>query len=169
MGLGGAILGLAGGVFGSLAKNQRYENQQNLLNKRKSENQDWYNSRYYESPTQRIDAQYALTELEKRLTKRMDAAEGRKAVMGGTNESVAAEKEAQSGAMADTTAQIAAAGEARKDAIEQEYLRRKDKLDDVLLGIEGEKDTPLHTASAGIGGFAKGLGGGGSILGMLSK
>ena len=82
---------------------------------------------------------------------------------------IAAEKEAQSGAMADTTAQIAAAGEARKDAIEQEYLRRKDKLDDVLLGIEGEKDTPLHTASAGIGGFAKGLGGGGSILGMLSK
>lgn len=158
MGFGSAILGLAGGVLGSVGKNWSLDNQSGLLNARKRENQSWFDRRYNESPTQRVDAQRLLSHLEESLSKRIKAAEGRKAVMGGTNESIAAEKEAQSAAMANATAQIAAAGEARKDAIEQQFLRRKDKLDDSLLGIESEKDTPLDTVGKGIGGFANGFG-----------
>ena len=172
MGLAGAILGFGGGIMGSVAKNWRYQNQENLLNARKKENESWYNKRWNEDVTQRVDAQRMLSRLEDSIVNRTKAAEGRQAVMGGTAESLAAEKEAQSKAMADTTAQIAAAGEERKDTIEQQYLARKDKLDDKLLGIEGEKDTPLHTANAGLAGFANGLGsggyGGGSSSGLTS-
>lgn len=153
----GAALGLASGILGGLGKNSKLEDQEHLLNERKRENQSWYNRRYNEDPTQRVDAQRLLSKLEETLMKRNKAAEGRQAVMGGTAESVAAEKEASSKAMADATSQIAAASEARKDAIEQQYLRRKDGLDDRLLGIEGEKNSPFDIANAGLVGIREGI------------
>lgn len=152
----GAI-GAIGSIFGSIGRNEALRKQQEAINRRKRENENWYNRRYNEDATQRADAQRLLTMTEEAIKRRNRAAAGRQAVMGGTDESVAAEKDANNKALADVTSQIAAAGEQRKDAIERQYLNRKERLDDAGLGLEGQKASGFDILGNAIGGASDGL------------
>ena len=133
-----------------------------MINEQKKENQDWYDRRYNEDSTQRADAQAMLTHTAEMIKQRNQAAAGSAAVMGGTEESAAATKEANAKALADATSQIVAAGEQRKDQIENQYMQRKAALDEQLRALEGEKQDGLDMASNALGGavngFAKGMG-----------
>jgi len=177
--IGGAV-GALGGLFGSSSKNKKLEEQERLLKERKenalkkyeerqARNEDWYNRRYNEDATQRADAQRLLTLTEDSIKKRNKAAAGKAAVIGGTDESVAAEKERNNQAMADAVSQISAAADQRKDAIEQQYLQKKDayeqqyelkedSYDDALANLAGQKKNEFDIASSIIGGAASGLG-----------
>jgi hypothetical protein len=122
----GGALGAAGSIFGNIAKKRALRRQKQVLQDRKNANEDWFNRRYNEDATQRADAQRLLTMTEEAIKQRNKAAEGRRAVMGGTDESVAAEKEAGNKAYADVVSQIAASAADRKDAIERQYQERKE-------------------------------------------
>lgn len=161
-GIIGAAAGAAGGIFGGISKNKMLKKQMQMINEQKKENQDWYDRRYNEDSTQRADAQAMLTHTAEMIKQRNQAAAGSAAVMGGTEESAAATKEANAKALADATSQIVAAGEQRKDQIENQYMQRKAALDEQLRALEGEKQDGLDMASNAIGGavngFAKGMG-----------
>ncbi len=165
----GGALSAMGGIFGGMAKNDAIERQQKDINQRKQENQNWYDRRYNEDATQRADAQRILSLTEDAIKRRNRAAEGRAAVMGGTEESVAATKEANAKAQADAAAQIAAAGEARKDRIEQQYLGRKNELNDKLDGLEGQKSSGYDMLGSAIGGLSSSLGSFSSLSGLFGK
>ena len=94
MGLIGAGLGAAGAIFGGIKASQAMRQVAQTIDKQQRENQDWYNRRYNEDATQRADAQRVLSLTEERLKQRNKAAAGRAAVMGTTDEGVAAEKAA---------------------------------------------------------------------------
>lgn len=151
------VLGAAGGAFGSAGRNAAADAQQALINKSKRDNENWYNKRYYEDPTQRVSAQAMLARTEKFLQDRNKSAEARKAVIGGTNASIAAEKEATSNTMGNLTAQIAAAGDARQDAIEQQYLKRKHELENKEAEIESTKANAFDMMGNVLGGFGNGM------------
>lgn len=151
-----AGLGAVGGILGASSKNKLIKQQMRMLEQQKKENQDWYDRRYNEDATQRADAQRLLTLTEESIKKRNKAAAGTAAVMGGTDESVAATKEANSKALADTTSQIAAQAEQRKDAIEQQYQNKKSNIDQQMMELTGQKQSVLNSA---IGGAAAGIGG----------
>lgn len=151
-------LGAAGGIMGGIGKNDAIARQTAAINKQKRDNENWYNRRYNEDATQRADAQRMLTITEEAIKRRNRAAAGRQAVMGGTDESVAAEKERNNEAYANVVSQIAAAGEARKDAIEQQYLNRKDSLEDAQMGLDAQRASGTDIASAAIGGASNGIG-----------
>lgn len=155
----GAGLGAVGGIFGGLSKNKMIKKQMAMLSQQKRENQDWYDRRYNEDATQRADAQRLLTMTEESIKKRNKAAAGTAAVMGGTDESIAAEKAAGNQALADATSQIAAAADQRKDQIEQQYQQRKDNIDNAMRELEGQKQNGWDFANAAIGGAASALGG----------
>ena len=161
-GIIGAAAGAAGGIFGGISKNKMLKKQMQMINEQKKENQDWYDRRYNEDSTQRADAQAMLTHTAEMIKQRNQAAAGSAAVMGGTEESAAATKEANAKALADATSQIVAAGEQRKDQIENQYMQRKAALDEQLRALEGEKQDGLDMASNALGGavngFAKGMG-----------
>lgn len=123
--IGGSIFG---GIKASKAMKQMKKNIQNQM----QENQDWYDRRYNEDATQRADAQAMLTKTEDAIKNRNQQAAGSQAVMGGTEESVAATKEANSNAMADAASNITIAGEQRKDNIEQQYMQKKSELNKQL-------------------------------------
>ena len=147
-----------GGIMGGIGKNNAIARQTEAVNKRKRDNENWYNRRYNEDATQRADAQRMLTITEEAIKRRNKAAAGRQAVMGGTEESDAAEKAANNEAYANVVGQIAAAGEARKDRIEQQYLNRKDSLEDTQMGLDAQRASGTDITSAAIGGAANGLG-----------
>ena len=160
LGLGGIIGGAAGaigGLFGGLGKRKAIKKMMAQVNQQKKENQDWYDRRYNEDATQRADAQRILSMTEESIRNRNRQAAGSAAVMGGTDESVAAAKEANANALADAASRIAVAGEQRKDSIEGEYMDKKDRLDQQLMQLKGQKPGALDIANGAIGGAANGF------------
>lgn len=175
MGLLGGILGgvggAVGGIFGGISKNRQIKEQMKMLNEQKKlvgeqqkENQDWFDRRYNEDATQRTDAQALLNKTEESIRNRNQQTAATAVVTGGTEESVAAARAANNQALTDVTSNIAATADARKDAIEAQYMQRKDSLNDKLsnlYGKEGElraqKKSIFDIASGAIGGAAGGI------------
>ena len=161
-GIIGAAAGGTGAILGGIGKNKAIKDQMKMLNEQKRENQDWYDRRYNEDSTQRADAQAMLTKTAEMIKQRNQQAAGTAAVMGGTEESTAAAKEANAQALADASSQIVLAGEQRKSQIESQYMDRKAALDEQLRTLEGQKKSAWDIASDNIAGsvdgFAKGMG-----------
>lgn len=161
-GIIGGASGALGGIFGSISKNKMLKKQMAMIKEQKRENQDWYDRRYNEDATQRADAQRILAMTDESVRNRNKQAAGAAAVMGGTDESVAATKAANAQAMAEAASQIAVAGDRRKDQIESQYRERQQQLDDKLRELEAGKVDGFGMASnaigGGVSGFAKGMG-----------
>ena len=161
MGLLGGIIGgaagAAGNIFGGISKNRMLKKQMAMIKEQQKANQDWYDRRFNEDATQRADAQAMLTQKAEAIRERNRQAAGSAAVMGGTEESVAATKAANAKAMADATSSIVRAGEQRKDSIEQQYLARNDAYNEQLRQLQGQKQGILDIAGGALGGAAGGF------------
>ena len=154
MGLIGSAIGAAGSIFGGIAASKAMKKMKENVEAQKRANQDWYDRRYNEDATQRADAQRILTLTEENIKNRNRAAQGAQAVMGGTEESVAAAKEANNRALSDAAAQIAVNGEQRKDAIENQYQERDAALDNQLNNIEQSRAQAISQVVQGVTGVA---------------
>lgn len=150
----GTAIGLAGSIYGGIKASQAAKKVKNNVEKQQRENQDWFDRRYNEDATQRADAQRILRITADNIRNRNRAAAGAAAVTGATEESVAATKAANAEAMADAASRIAAQGEARKDAIEQEYKQRDDTLQGQLNNIESQRAAAITQAASGLAGAA---------------
>lgn len=148
--IAGGVLGAAGSIFGGVKASKAMKRMKRNLEEQKRENQAWFDRRYNENATQRADAQQAISLMREEMNKRNQAAAGAQAVMGGTEESLAAAKAANNQALADATAQIAVNGERRKDAIEQQYQQRDAQLDDALNNLEVGKAQAIGQAVQGV-------------------
>lgn len=161
-GIIGGASGALGGIFGGISKNKMLKKQMAMIKAQKRENQDWYDRRYNEDATQRADAQAILTQTADMIKRRNQQSAGTQAVMGGTEESVAASKEANAKALSDATSQIAVAGAQRKDQIEGQYRERKQQLDETLRELEAGKVDGFgmvsNTVGGAVNGFANGMG-----------
>ena len=150
----GAGLGLASSIAGGIANRKSRRKQEQMLAQQQRENQEWYDRRYNEDPTKRADTVRLLTQMQEQIKNRNRAAKGRQAVMGGTEDSTTAVKEANNKTLADTTSQIVAANEARKDAIEQQYQRNKRSIQGQQMQMEAEKSADTANVAAGVAGTA---------------
>ena len=150
----GAGLSIASSIAGGIANRKARRKQEQMLAQQQRENQAWYDRRYNEDPTKRADTVRLLTQMQEQIKNRNRAAKGRQAVMGGTEDSTTAVKEANNKTLADTTSQIVAANEARKDAIEQQYQRNKRSIQGQQMQMEAEKSADTANAVAGVAGTA---------------
>lgn len=157
--LGGAMK-IGGSIFGGISASRAMKNVKKNLEGQMADNQSWYDRRYNEDATQRADAQRMLQMTEDNIRNRNRQAAGAAAVMGGTDESLAAARAANANAMADTAAQIAVAGANRKDAIESQYMAKKDALNKEMNDLEKQKANAISDAVAGVNNAAAGLAGG---------
>lgn len=150
----GAGLGVASSIFGGISARKARRKQERMLAQQEKENQAWYDRKYNEDPTKRTDTVRLLTQMQEQIKNRNKAAKGRQAVMGGTEDSTTAVKEANNKTLADTTSQIVAANESRKDAIEGQYQARKDAIQNKRMGLEAEKAADSASVAAGVAGTA---------------
>lgn len=148
----GAGLGLASSIAGGIANRKARRKQEQMIAQQQRENQAWYDRTYNADPTKRADTVRLLTQMQEQIKNRNKAAKGRQAVMGGTEDSTTAVKEANNKTLADTTSQIVAANDARKDNIEQQYMNRKNQLQNQQMGMEAEKAADTANAVAGVAG-----------------
>lgn len=139
----GAGLKIGGSIFGGIKMSKAIKKMKAQINNQLKDNQNWYDRRYNEDATQRADAQALLTRTEESIRNRNAAAAGAQAVMGGTEESAAAAKEANNKALSDAVTNIAVNADARKDQIEQQYMNKKGELQDKLnnLTMQGAQNT----------------------------
>ena len=149
-----AGLGLASSIAGGIANRKARRKQEQMLAQQQRENQAWYDRRYNEDPTKRADTVRLLTQMQEQIKNRNRAAKGRQAVMGGTEDSTTAVKEANNKTLADTTSQIVAANEARKDAIEQQYQQNKRSIQGQQMQMEAEKSADTANVVEGVAGTA---------------
>lgn len=150
----GAGLGLSSSIAGGIANRKARRKQEQMIAQQQRENQAWYDRTYNADPTKRADTVRLLTQMQEQIKNRNKAAKGRQAVMGGTDDSTTAVKEANNKTLADTTSQIVAANDARKDNIEQQYMNRKNQLQNQQMGMEAEKAADTANAVAGVAGTA---------------
>ena len=150
----GAGLGLASSIAGGIANRKARRKQEQMIAQQQRENQAWYDRTYNADPTKRADTVRLLTQMQEQIKNRNKAAKGRQAVMGGTEDSTTAVKEANNKTLADTTSQIVAANDARKDNIEQQYMNRKNQLQNQQMGMEAEKAADTANAVEGVAGTA---------------
>ena len=150
----GAGLGLASSIAGGIANRKARKKQEQMLAQQQRDNQAWYDRKYNEDPTKRADTVRLLTQMQEQIKNRNRAAKGRQAVMGGTEDSTTALKEANNKTLADTTSQIVSANEARKDAIEQQYQQNKRSIQGQQMQMEADKSADTANVAAGVAGTA---------------
>lgn len=150
MGLIGSAIGAVGAIFGGISASKAIKKVKKNIEAQRKKNQNWYDRRYNEDATQRADAQRILTQTEESIKQRNRQAAGAAAVMGGTDESVAAAKAANNEALADATAQIAANADARKDNIEATYMQNDNAFQQQLNDLEQQKAQAISGAVQGV-------------------
>lgn len=150
MGFIGSAIGAVGSIFGGISASKAMKKAKRNIEAQRQKNQDWYDRRYNEDATQRADAQRILTQTEESIKQRNKAAAGSAAVMGGTDESVAAAKAANNQALADATSQIAANADARKDNIEATYMQNDNAFAEKLNELETGKARAISGAVQGL-------------------
>lgn len=146
----GAGLSAAGSIFGGIKASQALKKVQGNIEQQKADNEAWYNRRFNEDATQRADAQRILTKTEESIKNRNKQAAASAAVMGGTEESVAAAKAVNSQALAEATSQIAVNADARKDQIESTYQQRNAGFNDQFNNLEQQKAAAISQAVQGV-------------------
>lgn len=146
----GAGLSAVGSIFGGISASKAMKKVKENLQAQKQANRNRYDRGYNEDATQRADAQRILTKTEESIRNRNRQSAGAQAVMGGTEESVAASKAANNQALADATSQIAVNAEARKDHIEQTYQQRDAQINDALNNLEQQKAHAVSQAVQGV-------------------
>lgn len=146
----GAGLGAAASIFGGIQASKAMKKVKKNLEQRKEANKAWYDRRYNEDALQRADAQRVLTMTDERIRNRNKQSAGAQAVMGGTEASAAAAREANSTALSSTMASMAANAASRKDAVEQQYIKTRDSLDDSLNDLEIKKAGEIAKAVQGV-------------------
>lgn len=157
MGLIGSAIGAAGSIFGGISASKAMSKMKKNVEAQRQKNQNWYDRRYNEDATQRADAQAILTQTEESIKQRNRASSGSAAVMGGTDESVAAAKQANNQAIAQATSNIAANAVARKDNIEGDYMHNDNVFVDQLNQIQQGKAQAIAGAVQGVTNMANDL------------
>jgi len=157
MGLIGAAVGAAGSIFGGISASKAIKKQKRMIQQQMKENQDWYDRRYNEDATPKADAQAILTQTEESIKNRNRQAAGAQAVMGGTDESVAAAKAANNQALTNAVSNINAQAVQQKQSIENKYLDTKSELNGKLQELEGQKAQAISSAIQGVSGAASAM------------
>lgn len=150
MGWIGAAVGAAGSLYGGMKASEAIKEVTDNIRQQQQANQAWYDKNYNENPLMRAGAQALLQRTDEAIKRRNRQAAGTAAVMGGTDESVAAAKEAGSREEAEVTRQILAADDARKDRIENQYMQTKATLDAQMNDLRKQKADAISGAIQGV-------------------
>lgn len=114
----GAAIGLATSVAGGIMANKAARKQRREMREARQTQLNSQIRRYNENGLQRASAQAMLNRVQDYIARRNKQAQGAQAVMGGSEASVAAAKEANAQALAGTASNIVAQDDARKDALQ---------------------------------------------------
>jgi hypothetical protein len=160
MNIASGVLQLGGNIAANAIQRKRERKKVRELKRMRQENKQWYDQRYNEDATQRADAQALLNNTLQVIRERNRAAAGKQAVMGGTDEAVAAEKQSGNDLLAKTTSNIAADAANRKDEIEEQYRNRDAELQGQISDVRDARSQRIANSVVGYANTAASMLGG---------
>lgn len=114
---GAGTASIIGGILSSRAANKGYKEALQQYNDRLDQIRAHRDNLYYQDPTQSAESQAAVTNARELLNEQAKRTAGINAVAGGTDESVALQKEATARAVGNMLQQQAVEGAAKKEGI----------------------------------------------------
>lgn len=158
MGLIGGLVGGAasaiGGIFAGSALNEGFRKQQEMYEQRLTDVKAHRDKVYYQDPTQTAESQAAVTQAQQLLNEQTARARSTNIVSGGTDESVALQKQAAAAAVGNMMQQQAVAGTAKK---EQAYQQAEGQIDAFTKYLADSKLQQAQGKAQAIQGAANGL------------
>lgn len=155
------VTALGSAVYGAVKSAQANKKANDLLNSQKQANQDWYNTKMSEDYTQRSDAQAVINKQREILDEQYRNAKATNLVAGGTDESLALQKQSANKALAQTMTDIASEASAYKDNIEQQYRAQDSALaQQQIAGYQQQAANASAAASQAVNSGISGLGNG---------
>lgn len=146
----GAGLSAVSSIAGGIAARKERDKARRMMQQQLRENQASFNTQYYSDPTKKGDTIRLLTELDKRLKQRSQAARGTKEMMGGTDDSLAEVERYNNEARTDTIGNLVAANENRKDIIRNNYENRKAAIQGQIIQDQYNQANDIASTVKGV-------------------
>lgn len=153
----GGVLNLGSSIAGGIASSRAKRKADRMLTEQKQRNQAWYDRNYNQNFTQRSDAQNVINRTREMLQERSQRSAATNAVMGGTDEAIAMEKEAQNQAVAQVTSNIASQADNYKDRVEQTYMNNDNTITQQQVGNQQQHAQNIGQAAGGASAGAAGI------------
>lgn len=141
---------MASSIYGGIKASQAAQKQRALLQKQQRDNNTYLAKKYYEDATQRADAQAVINSMKESLASANRNQMGANAVMGASNEVVAAQKQSASNAIADTMQSINAAAVLQKDNLEANVRAQNASLTEKIGNSYIQQAQAISNAAQGV-------------------
>ena len=134
-----AAAALGSAVYGAVKSSQQSKKAEKLLKEQQKKNEEWYKIKKSQDYTQRADVQATINKQRELLNEQYNNARASSVVTGGTDESVALQKQAANKSLSDTMSEVAARGAEYKDRAEEQYLNKDAALTDAEIQMHEQR------------------------------
>lgn len=153
-GIAGGLTSAIGGIFAGSALNEGFKKLQKMYEDRLTDVKAHRDKLYYQDPTQSAENQEAVTQAQQLLNQQTERAKDTGIVSGGTDESVALQKQAAAAAVGNMMQQQAVEGASKKENI---WNTADSKIDAFTQYLAESKLQQAQGKAQAIQGAANGL------------
>lgn len=153
-GIAGGLTSAIGGIFAGSALNEGFKKQQEMYEQRLTDVKAHRDKLYYQDPTQSAESQAAVTQAQQLLNQQTERAKNTNIVSGGTDESVALQKQAAAATVGNMMQQQAVQGASKKENI---WDSADSKIDAFTKYLADSKLQQAQGKAQAIQGAANGL------------
>lgn len=154
----GALAGLGTAIYGGIKQARAEKQEEQLMEEQKAANEAWYNRNYYRDYLNTVEAQNAVKKYRDMIAEQTREARARQAVSGGTPEQAAAVAEAGAEQAGTLVGNLAAQGEASKQAVDAQKLAMDANLNAQGMTLaQKQQQAGMNLVSNGINTMASSL------------
>ena len=146
----GSGIGLGTSIYGNIKAGKESKAMNRMINRKERELDTYYKG---ELSKNTLDTEYAKSSMKKireQLDERRKRSDSTAAITGASDEAKVAEKANDSKSISEAVTSLAQYGSLRKDALEREYMGRKDGIFSARMGVsQGRQQSAMNLSNNG--------------------
>ena len=148
----GVIGGLLSAGYGAYKSSKSAKEEKEAMAQQRAVNQAWYDRNYYQDYLNTVEAQNAVKRYKDAWGERLSEERARQVISGGTPAQLAAVQEAGAEGMANLMGDLAATGEQRKQAVEEQKLAMDNNMSEREMALaRAKQEAGANLMQNGIG------------------
>ena len=155
-GIIGGVASLGAAIYGGIKSGKYNRKAEQLIQNQRDDNKRWYDIKMSQDYTQRSDVQAAIKRQRELLDEQYKRAKATNAVMGGTDEALALQKQAANKSLSNTMTDVASQASEYKEGVENQYRHQDAALNQQQA--QNYQQMAAATAQAASQAVNKGLG-----------
>ena len=155
-GIIGGVASLGAAIYGGIKSGKYNRKAEQLIQNQRDDNKRWFDIKMSQDYTQRSDVQAAIKRQRELLDEQYKRAKATNAVMGGTDEALALQKQAANESLSNTMTDVASQASEYKEGVENQYRHQDAALNQQQA--QNYQQMAAATAQAASQAVNKGLG-----------